>query len=204
MIHSADMLRTMIERSLSATVGLLLLLLLAAVVRAQPLPAISDEAHPRRTVSITLSPIHLVLPVVELTGEWRAMDKLGVAVVLGGGKVRPENALSGQPSIPVWEAGAQVRYYLLGDFRHGMQLGAETIYMHASTESGNVRAAANGISAGGFAGYKVMVDAGFTFDAQLGYQFIGIGADATDGQNSASGSNSSSGVLLNLNVGWSF
>ena len=197
-----DMAMGMIKIAFLAT--LVSLSLAAATARAATDLDLEAKAHPRRTVSITLSPIHLFLPVVELTGEWRAMNKLGIAVVAGGGKVKPDNALTGDPSIAVWEAGASVRYYVLGDFRHGMQLGGEAIYMHASTSNQNVRVAAEGFSLGGFAGYKVMADAGFTFDAQLGYQVIGVGASGTDGQSSAADSRSTSGVLLNLNVGWSF
>jgi hypothetical protein len=175
------------------------------VARAQ-VPAVQEAPPPRRTVSITISPIHLTLPVLELTGEFRVLDKLGLAVVVGGGKVTPDGLLGlpPPPAIPVWEAGVQARYYVLGDFRHGMQVGGELMYLHASAEQGTASAVAHGVSVGPFLGYKVMADIGFTFDCQLGYQFMGVGASGTDGQTSSSQSSSDSGVLLNLNVGWSF
>lgn len=44
------------------------------------------------SMSLTFSPLHLVLPILELTGEYRVNPKLGVAVILGGGKVTPETA----------------------------------------------------------------------------------------------------------------
>jgi len=178
----------------------------SSVAQAQvPAPA-AEVTHPYRTVSVTFSPLHLALPVVEFTGEFRVLDKLGLAVILGAGKVTPDQVqgLPPPPSFPVWEAGVQARYYLVGDFRHGMQVGGELMYLHASAEQGNVYAVVHGVSVGPFLGYKVMADVGFTFDCQLGYQFMGVGATGTNGQTTASQSDSDSGVLLNLNVGWSF
>src|SRR6476646_9254851 len=42
--------------------------------------------HPRRMMSLTISPLHLFLPIVELTGEYRVLDKLGVAAIAGAGR----------------------------------------------------------------------------------------------------------------------
>jgi len=189
-----------------AIAAFLLTVNVGRIARAQVPTATVEEAHPRRKVSVTISPLHLTLPVLELTGEYRVLDKLGVAVVLGAGKVTPKATagLPPPPSVPVWEAGLQGRYYLLGDFRHGMQIGAEAIYMHASLDGNGVSAVADGFSLGGFLGYKVMADVGFTFDCQLGYQVVGFGASATNGQMTASRQSAQGAVLLNLNVGWSF
>ncbi len=85
-----------------------------------------------------------------------------------------------------------------------MQVGGELIYMHASIDAGGVSAVADGLSVGPFLGYKVIADFGFTFDCQVDYQFVGVGASATDGQTMASARSSNGTVLLNLNVGWSF
>jgi hypothetical protein len=174
--------------------------------RAEVPPAAAETTHPRRMVSVTISPLHLTQPILELTGEYRVLDRLGLALVLGAGKITPdqEQGAPKPPAIPIWEAGVQARYYVLGDFRHGMQVGGELIYMHASLDQGNVSVAASGLSVGPFLGYKVMADIGFTFDCQLGYQFMGVGATGSDGQTTASQESSASGVLLNLNVGWSF
>lgn len=189
-----------------AVAAFLLTVSVAALAHAQAPAATAEEVHPRRVFSLTISPLHLTLPVVELTGEYRLLDRLGVAVVLGGGKVTPDAVpgLPPPPAVPVWEAGVQGRYYLVGDFRHGMQLGGELIYMHASLDDSGVSAVADGFSVGPFVGYKVMADVGFTFDCQLGYQFLGFGASATNGQMTASRRSGHGAVLLNLNVGWSF
>ncbi|MEP6653229.1 MAG: hypothetical protein ABJA82_07710 [Myxococcales bacterium] len=172
---------------------------------AQGAPEVeAGPTHPRRLVSVTISPLHLTLPIVELTTEVRVLDKLGLAAVLGAGKVTSEPMGAPKFTADVWEAGVQGRYYVVGDFRHGMQLGGEVIYMHLSADTQGVSAFANGFSMGGFVGYKVMADVGFTFDTQLGYQLIGVGAKANDGSTTASQSGKEGGLLLNLNVGWSF
>lgn len=132
------------------------------------------------------------------------MDRLGLAAVLGGGKVTSDSLGAPKVTANVWEAGVQGRYYVVGDFRHGMQLGGEALYIHASADREGTSAFVNGFSLGGFVGYKVMADVGFTFDTQLGYQLIGLGAKASDGTTTASESQKEGSLLLNLNVGWSF
>src|SRR5687768_4310361 len=102
------------------------LLLLASLVvpsftfaqSAADLEATPVERHVQHRFSLTMSPVHLALPVVELTGEFRLLDKLGVAAVAGAGN---------SSGIFVGEAGAQIRYYLIGTFIHGMQVGGEIL-----------------------------------------------------------------------------
>ena len=150
---------------------------------------------PHRVFSLTISPIHLALPVVEVTGEIRAHDKLGLAVIGGVGRYTDKSV---NISASVYEIGAQLRFYPIGDFRHGMQLGAELLYLHMSQSNLSLRG--EGVGIGPFIGYKVISDAGFTFDAQIGGQYVGV--RATDGNSAESGKDII--VLLNLNVGWSF
>jgi hypothetical protein len=165
-----------------------------------PLPAIyvgQTPPSPRRSFSLTISPLHLISPILELTGEVRAADKVGVAVVAGAGKVS-DTTNGVKVSASALEAGAQVRYYALGDFGSGMQLGAEVLYLHVSDS--NLSATGQGVAAGPFVGYKYTADAGFTFDGQLGFEYLGVKA-------SSAGSTASTKKffpLLNLNVGWSF
>lgn len=152
--------------------------------------------HPRRVFSLTISPIHLFLPVVELTGEARVHDKVGIALVGGAGKYSDPN-ISGI-SATVIEAGGQVRAYVIGDFRHGMQVGGEVLYVHLNDD--RVAISGEGLAIGPFLGYKIMIDAGFTFDAQVGFEHISARASS-----STSTANDRSFIpLLNLNVGWSF
>jgi hypothetical protein len=178
----------------------------ATLVFTVPAAAQDDVEH---TVSITISPIHLISPIVELTGEYRVADNLGVAAVLGGGRVSAKStsgAITATGS--AFEIGAQARYYVLGSFIHGMQLGAEVLYARVSLDSGSssIAAAGDGLELAPFIGYKIASNIGFTFDAQLGYGYLLGSASANDSSTGASESASASTgmVLLNLNVGWSF
>ena len=154
-----------------------------------------EPPHPRRVFSLTISPLHLLFPVVELTGEARVHDKVGVAVIGGAGKYTDASV---NVSATVYELGAQVRFYVVGDFRQGMQLGAELLYLHL--DAADIVATGEGLAVGPFLGYKVMVDAGFTFEAQLGFEHVS--EQARSGGSAASEQDYI--PLLNLNIGWSF
>jgi hypothetical protein len=159
--------------------------------------------------SITVSPFHLVLPVIELTGEYRVADKIGVAGMLGAGQVTvKELGTDEELSFTVFEVGAGARYYLIGSFIHGMQLGTELQYIHVSTDDAydDVSGFASGGSVGAFAGYKIATNVGFTFEFQLGAQYIFVGAEAESDSTGekVSDSDTAAGPLLNLQFGYSF
>jgi hypothetical protein len=151
-------------------------------------------------LAITWSPIHLALPVIELTGEVRVMPKMGLALLLGAGSVTVEETVP-KTKVSVFEIGGQFRYYVLGDFRHGMQLGAELAYLHASGSTTTQSAIVAGTAVGPFAGYKFTAGVGFTFEAQLGVQRMFLAGESSNGNTA---SESKFIPLLNLNVGWSF
>src|SRR5438874_13063933 len=77
------------------------------------------DRNVEHTISVTFSPIHLVFPILEVTGEYRIDDKMGVAAIVGAGQI----SLLGS-AFTVAELGGQFRYYVLGSFIHGMELGA--------------------------------------------------------------------------------
>lgn len=172
----------------------------AAVLLSAPV-ARANEGY---IASITLSPLHLIMPMGEVTAEFRIIDKLGIAAVFGAGTfiytdVTPPTVL---------EAGASLRYYVVGDFEHGMQLGAEVLYAHVATSTSEgdvtVTGVGSGLAVGPFIGYKIATRVGFTFDSQVGVTFAAVDAEASGGGQSASQSASLVGLLLNLNIGWSF
>src|SRR3954471_20280725 len=83
------------------------------IAKAQSLEPRDEPGLP--SFALTISPIHLFFPIVELTGEIRASDKVGLAAILGAG--RYSDTTNGvKVSASVYEAGAQFRYYLIGDF----------------------------------------------------------------------------------------
>lgn len=172
-----------------------------------------DEDKLRRAY-LSFSPVHLILPMAEVMAEFRVHPKIGVAAIGGYGKVTVRSlAVSRGPSSPllstqetsvsVYEVGGQFVGYPLGTFDHGMQVGAEVLYLGASTsaQQGDVKVVASGagLSTGGFVGYKLATRVGFTFNVQGGVGYLAVQASG----GGASASDSRIYPLLNANVGWS-
>jgi hypothetical protein len=150
------------------------------------------------TVAITISPVHLGVPMAEVTTEVRVADKLGIAAILGVGSFRDKAT---DMTVNLFEGGVSARYYVLGTFRKGLQLGAEALYLKADTDASNIDVKAAGLSLAPFVGYKWTHSTGFTFDGQLGAAFVVARAKAETGQMAG---DSRIGPLLNLNLGYSF
>jgi hypothetical protein len=186
---------------------LLLLALTTAVpvLSQETVPNASQEAVPNfRKVSVTWSPVHLSLPLVELTGEYRLAPSWSAAVIGGIGSVTAETDPGEEETLDAFELGAQGRYYFLSPRKHEPHAGVEALWMHVSGDIDEVSGEAAGLAVGPFVGYKYTANFGLTFDIQAGYQFLAIRAEATDGTTSDSASDSKGLVLLNLNLGWSF
>ncbi|MEJ7601253.1 MAG: hypothetical protein WKG01_25335 [Kofleriaceae bacterium] len=159
-------------------------------------PAHADERSEPR-VSITVSPVHLVIPVGELTAELRAHDKLGIAAVVGIGSVSVDRF---EDRVAVYEAGISARYYLTGSFRTGIQLGAEALYLHAATKDDSMAVRAQGLGLSPFAGYKWTGRSGLTLEGQLGVTYVAVRADSE----TAAAEDSRVGPMVNLNIGYGF
>ena len=148
----------------------------------------AEDQAPQHKVSITISPFHLFSPVLHVTGELRLANKIGAAAILGGGLVSEEDKSYG-----TWEVGGQFRYYLLGSFTHGLMLGADVGYLHVAGQHDFPMEYCVGARAGIFVGYKITTKMGFTFEVQLGPQYVRESANNAEWQ-----------TLENLKVGWSF
>ncbi|MGL1936074.1 MAG: hypothetical protein OCD01_13685 [Fibrobacterales bacterium] len=168
-------------------------------------PSVDNEPF-TRDISVTISPLHLLFPVYEFTAEFKATPKVGVGAMLGFGSMELENNYNETKKIPVFELAGQLNYYLFGNFDHGMQVGAELLYLHVSIpEDEGVSGTGSGIGIGPYVGYKVISNAGFTFNIQLGYQQLFAQAVAKDRYgNEIEGSTDTGIPLLNINLGWSF
>lgn len=164
------------------------------------------NAQSEKTFSLTISPIHLAFPVVELTGEMAVSPKLGIAGIGGFGSITAENNLGEKKSIPVLELGGQAAYYVVGSFRHGMQVGAEAMWLKVFIpEKEGVSVSTNGLAIGPLLGYKWAARFGLTFLVQGGYQWLFAQAKGTDAAGNEIEASQDSGIpLLNLNAGWSF
>ncbi len=148
----------------------------------------AEDQAPQRKVSITISPFHLLSPVLHVTGELRLAKKIGAAAILGGGWVSENDKSYG-----TWEVGGQFRYYLLGSFTHGLMLGADAGYIHVAGKLDSPMDYFVGVRAGTFVGYKIVTKNGFTFEVQFGPQYVRESANNAEWQ-----------TLTNLKVGWSF
>ncbi|MDB5047377.1 MAG: hypothetical protein JWO30_448 [Fibrobacteres bacterium] len=168
------------------------------------------HAQVEKRFSLTMSPIHLALPALELTGEYALAPKFGVSAIAGFGSIsikETDNSTLETKSIniPFLELGGQMNYYLVGSFRHGMQLGGELLWIKLSLPKGeDVSGTANGVAVGPLIGYKWAARFGLTLMAQLGYEFLFAQAKTTDANGNEVESSTDSGIpLLNLNIGWS-
>lgn len=176
----------------------------AILVATSHLARADDE--PERHVTIMVAPLRAIIPVAEITVEYAITQKLGASIELGAGQ---RTITSGNDEVTGTEieGGAQVRYYALGNFRHGMELGGELLEEYVKFEKplpGNiVGAAAGGATLGAFVGYKIATHVGFTFEAQLGARYLIVDPQIT-GQATGVPAFDKWAPLLHLNVGWSF
>lgn len=163
-----------------------------------------EPPPPMTSFSLTISPIHLLLPILELTGEFRLGTQAGLALIAGGGRVSVAQSDGTKVTFNVYECGGQLRYYLTGSFRRGMQLGAEILYVHVNGSLQDITGVASGLALGPFVGWKTTSYSGFTFEIQGGVEVVTMGTSVSD----SSGGSSSSSVdyipLVNLGIGWSF
>src|SRR5690242_4924962 len=64
------------------------------------------------SASITISPAHFLIGMVELTGELRVGDRIGVAAIAGVGRTHTMDI-----PVSLYEGGLSARYYAVGSFR---------------------------------------------------------------------------------------
>lgn len=162
------------------------------------------EPDPQHDVSLTFSPAHFILPMFEAQAEFRLNPTLGLAFIAGFGGVSVESSDGTSASASVFDIGAKLAWYAVGDFEEGLQVGVEVLYVGVSGDAEDdfdgSSFAGNGLSLAPFIGYKIVADVGFTFEAQLGPALVIASAEDSDGD---SASETSLLPMLNLNVGWS-
>ncbi|MBM4318862.1 MAG: hypothetical protein FJ125_02635 [Deltaproteobacteria bacterium] len=161
----------------------------------------------RRTFTLSWAPLLLLgeTKVGELIGELRLGARGGVALVAGIGSAGVELADGSATTLTVYEIGGQLRWYALGRFDHGVQLGVELLYVHTGGEVGpSLTASGTGLAVGPFLGYKLITGFGLTFEGQLGFQSGFLSAEASSAHSTVDEEKSEIGALVNLSVGWSF
>jgi hypothetical protein len=177
-------------RNVLAFVAALLVLMVGSNASAQVATTNQNGfvAEPVKKLTLSFSPVHLLFPVAEVTGEYAVSQTFGVAGIAG---------LGGYNGAYLFTAGTQAIWYVSGDFSQGLQVGGEAVYSELGASSGGDSVALlGGLGIAPFLGYKISGRSGLTAIAQAGPQLVA----ATNGRQSASGI----GVMLNLNVGWTF
>ncbi|HVJ20722.1 MAG TPA: hypothetical protein VM686_35170, partial [Polyangiaceae bacterium] len=173
-----------------------------------PPPPVAQEPPPR-DVSITLSPLHLLMPLFEAQVEARIFPNFSLALIGGYGAVTVE---SSDPAISdleldVVEFGGQLTGYPLKDFK-SLQLGAEVLWIRVSGDNlgdTDITGVADGVAVGPFVGYKVLTSGGFTFAIQGGFEYIAIRGETSDNAGNTDSDEQKDIIpLLNANLGWSF
>jgi hypothetical protein len=165
-----------------------------AAAQGDQVPAQSKPDDEQATV--TWSPVHLALPVVELEGEYRVAPHIGVGVIAGIGRVSDS---SDMVTATAYEIGGQFNYYFMKPFS-GLHGGVEALYLTVGDVAQDSSVTADGLSVGGFVGYKLLTSFGFTFVAQGGIAYLAVNAESS----SAMVNEKKVYPLINLNIGWSF
>ena len=189
----------MAYRAQALTMSLLCLLCMGKSAIAQEIAAEIDGT-PQRRFSLMVSPIQLTFPMGEITAEYKVSDRLGIAAVLGYGRVGTTFLTdTGDDHTTAVEGGIQFRNYVIGNFDHGIQIGAQILYVHArGTDTYTTVSSAEGLAIGPFVGYKVTTDVGLTLETQVGYEYLAL-------HTSESPDASSTIVrIANIHMGWSF
>lgn len=174
-----------------------LLLALPALAAAENGRGQEGADGPNYATSVTLSPLHLLLPVVEVTAEHRLLDALSMALIAGAGMSGGYNAV---------DFGVSARSYPIGSFVHGVQLGLEGTITSVFGNNRGVSATGKTLSGGVFLGYKMATHVGFTFEVQGGVQYLVVSASSASQSGEVVSLAQDPGLapLINANLGWSF
>ena len=168
-----------------------------------PASALAEPESGRgHTVAVSISPLHLIFPMVELQAEYLAHPKFSASLIGGYGSLEGETG--GETfKFTLLDVGTQLRGYFYGTSEGGAYVGLEVLYMSVDVGTADVSGVASGISVGGFAGYKWTWE-NFFIDLNGGLQSIGVTAGATDGAETAKAEKRETGALLNFGLGASF
>lgn len=171
----------------------------AMAADATPEAAESSRLRGHRA-SISFSPIHLLLPVVEAQVEVYLGERLSLAAIGGGGQA---TVTSGdvKETFTVWELGGQLRFYFHGSSEEGAHVGSEVLWARVEGDVDGTGALGNGLAAGIMAGYKWVWDGGFLIDLNGGAAYAVARAESDDGDEAE---DSRVLPILNFNLGWAF
>jgi hypothetical protein len=168
-------------------------------------PEVPSPAAPRN-VSLTISPLHVLLPMLELQAEVRLGAAFGVAVFGGIGRTTLDGGPFDDEELTVYELGANATLYPIETFE-SLQLAAELKWVKVGSDelgSEDIDAVATGLAVGPLLGYKLITDAGFTFLVQGGVAYVVMEGESESDDSFDEESDETWVPLLNLKLGWSF
>ncbi|MSP74292.1 MAG: hypothetical protein EXR76_19345 [Myxococcales bacterium] len=161
------------------------------------------ESGRGHTVAVSISPLHLIMSVVELQAEYLAHPQFSASLIGGYGSIEAESSLGETLKFHLLEVGTQARGYFYGTSEEGAYGGLEVLYISVDVGTADVSGVASGTSVGGFAGYKWTWE-NFFIDSNFGLQNVGVTAGATDGAETAKAEKRKIGALANFGLGLSF
>lgn len=148
---------------------------------AAPVARAPARKDPTNDVSLTLSALHLAVPMAAVNAEFETSRHTSLGMTFGFGTPNQRPAL---------DLGLEGRGYMLGNFDRGLYVGAEgrvtSVPFYTQT---NEAALAGAVFFGGKTTFKPVP---FTLDAQIGPQFV---AGATYG---------AVGPMVQISAGFSF
>ena len=181
------------------------LLIISPIAYAEELGETQNEAPSSASSTLSISPLHLIFAIPELTYESTLGAPFGspisYAIIGGGGTVKVDDV-----SVSIFELGLQFRGYFNDPFE-GLHYGVELSYLGLFADApATISGRASGLATGAFLGWKAILDSGFTFDLQAGYQGLFTFAEASDLESGEREeiTDIDGGLLVNLNIGWSF
>jgi hypothetical protein len=167
------------------------------ILAALFLPVLASGQN--RDLTVSVSPLHLVFPILQVTAEYRFFPQVSLAAIGGWGSV----SITEDDEFDVGELGGQARYYPFKGRRHEPHAGVEVMKIWVSDEpnEGTLEGFGSALALGPFLGYKYTASQGFTLDSQIGYSalVLEVGSETGDRGSAAAGI-----LLVNLNLGWSF
>jgi len=168
-----------------------------ATAHAEPKP----HGH---SMNLSISPIHLLFPVAEVQAELYVHELASVALIGGYGQITATRSGGDSVTFDVLEVGGQARAWFYGSSQEGAMAGVEVLYLRVDGEFDDVTGVGAGAAISALAGYRWVWNAGFLIDLNGGVSYLAARAEATDGEDTDTQSDSQIAPALNFNLGWAF
>lgn len=167
---------------------------------------VAGFAKYRDEFSLTTTPDLFLVPEFQISGEYLASKNCSGSATLGYGIPTLQNGAGEKFHVPEFVVGGGFAFYAIGNFRNGLQLGAELLLFNLfPPKQEGFSQSLNASRFGPLIGYKWVAATGFTLVAQAGYGFSSTHVSVKDDLgHSGSFDSNSKGSFLRGNLGWTF